>query len=74
MRPPLTDLETHSLMFVTPRELAGYLRVDARTILRMIEGDVLYAVKVGRVWRIPITEARRAFPVERARRDDRRIS
>lgn len=71
-RPRLVDLGTHPVSFVTVADLAVYLLVDARTILRMIEDGALHAVKVGRVWRIPIDEARRAFPVERARRDSAR--
>lgn len=71
-RPPLRDLTSHPVSFVTVADLAAYLLVDARTVLRMIDDGALHAVKVGRVWRIPLDEARRAFPVERTRRDSAR--
>jgi excisionase family DNA binding protein len=67
-RPALVDLVTHDYPFVTVPELASYLMVDARTLHRMIDDGSLHAVRVGRQWRIPIEEARRAFPVERASR------
>ncbi|MDP1570351.1 MAG: helix-turn-helix domain-containing protein [Vicinamibacterales bacterium] len=73
-RPPLVDLSSHPVSFVTVTDLATYLLVDERTILRMIEDGALHAVRVGRVWRIPLDEAQRVFPVERARHDARRIS
>lgn len=61
-RPPLLSLASHPRPFVTPPELARHLVCDRRTILRMIDGGTLHAVRVGRNWRIPIEEARRAFP------------
>jgi excisionase family DNA binding protein len=61
-RPPLVDLATYAHPFVTPRELATYLPCDPRTILRMIDAQSLHAYRVGRNWRVPIAEARRAFP------------
>ena len=64
-RAQLITLATFPYEWVTPLELAAYLRVDVRTVLRMIEGQSLFACRVGRHWRIPTNEARRAFPVER---------
>lgn len=61
-RPPLIDLDTHAFDWVTPRELAGYLRVHERTIRRMIESGSLHGYRVGRHWHIPTHEAQRAFP------------
>lgn len=63
-RPPLTDLATHAFAYVTPPELAAYLECDARTIRRMIDDGALLAIRVGRDWRIPISEARLKFHVE----------
>jgi excisionase family DNA binding protein len=67
-RPPLVNLTTHPYPWVSPPELAAYLQCDRRTIGRMIEQGSLHAYRVGRTWRIPIAEARRAFPVERTSR------
>jgi excisionase family DNA binding protein len=58
------DLGTHRRPFVTAIELAGWLRVERRTIVRMIKQGSLPAVKAGRCWRIPTDAARRAFHVE----------
>lgn len=63
-RPPLLDLSTHEWPWVTPPELARYLKCDRRTILRMIDADTLLAYRVGRNWRIPTDEARDAFHVQ----------
>jgi len=63
-RPPLIDLATHEFPWVTPPELASYLPCDRRTILRMIAAGSLDAYQIGRHWRIPIDEARRAFHVK----------
>jgi excisionase family DNA binding protein len=60
-RPTLCDLKSHTFPWVTPPELAGYLKCDPRTILRMIEAGTLYAYRVGRNWRIPTEEARQSF-------------
>lgn len=60
-RPTLQNLKTHQFPWVTPPELADYLKCDPRTILRMIEARTLYAYRVGRNWRIPIEDARLAF-------------
>lgn len=39
---------------VTPQEAAGRLAVNIRTIYRLIDAGELRAVRVGRVWRIPM--------------------
>lgn len=67
-RPPLVNLATHEWPFVTPPDLARYLACDPRTIVRMIEAGSLNAYKVGRNWRIPTNEARRAFHAEHTSR------
>lgn len=38
---------------LTVEEVAVKLRVDPRTVYRMIEQGTLRAVRVGRLWRIP---------------------
>lgn len=65
-RRPIRDLMTHERGYVTPPELAHYVDCDPRTVRRMIEAGSLVAFKVGRDWRIPTNEARRAFHVKRA--------
>lgn len=65
IRPPLRDLATHDWPWVSPRDLAAYLRVHERTIRRMIETGALSAYRVGRRWHIPTNEAQRAFPQTR---------
>lgn len=59
------DLSTHRRPFATATELAAFLDVDPRVIVRMIHAGSLEAVKVGRSWRIPTDAARAAFHVER---------
>ena len=58
------DLSTHRRAFVTPGQLAHYLDVDPRTIVRMIHQQSLPGVRVGRSWRISTSAARAAFHVE----------
>lgn len=41
------------LEFLTPKEVAGILRVSPRTIQRWVKEGKLRAVKVGKLWRIP---------------------
>ena len=65
-RAPITNLASCEYHFATPKELAACERCDVRTILRMIAAGSLYAYKVGRRWRIPIEEARKAFPQSRS--------
>jgi len=60
----LFDLATHRRPFATAGELAGYLGVHRRTIVRMIETGALDGVKVGRQWRIPTEAARSTFHVQ----------
>lgn len=38
---------------MTVEEVAKKLRVDPRTVYRMIEQGMLQAIRVGRLWRIP---------------------
>jgi excisionase family DNA binding protein len=66
-RPLLTNLTDFPFDYVTPPELATYLDCDRRTIVGMIESKALGAYQVGRNWRIPLDEARRAFPQHRKR-------
>ena len=42
--------------FWTVDELAELLRVSRRTIIRMLEDEEIYAIKVRRQWRIPSSE------------------
>jgi excisionase family DNA binding protein len=58
---PILDLSTHASPAVTVAVLAGYLECDDRTVTRMIESRTIWAYKVGREWRIPTREIRRAF-------------
>lgn len=67
-RPPLVSLSAFPFDYVTPPELAAYVPCDRRTIVRMItETHTLEAYRVGRNWRIPIEDARRAFPLDHRR-------
>ncbi len=65
-RPALVNYDTFPYDWVTPPELAAYVQCDPRTIVRMIAMGSVVAFRVGRNWRIPLKEARRMFPVERA--------
>ncbi len=38
--------------FLTTEELLGYLRVNARTVYRLIHEGNLPAVRIGRQWRV----------------------
>ena len=38
---------------ITVREAAGFLRISARTVYRLIESGQLEAVRIGKQWRIP---------------------
>lgn len=66
-QPPITSLETYPLPYVSTKALAAYLCCDRRTLLRMIDSGDLHAIRVGRNYKIPIEEARRAFPHQGAR-------
>jgi excisionase family DNA binding protein len=61
----LESWDTWPLRSVTPPVLAEFVGCDRRTIVRMIEAGSVIAFRVGRTWRIPVSEARRAFPVQR---------
>lgn len=68
-RPPLRDLATHDFPWVSPPELADYLRCDRRSIVRMLElGAIKGAYRVGRCWRIPTAVARETFHREQTSR------
>ena len=41
---------------VTVREAANFLRISARTVYRLIESGEMGAVRIGKQWRIPVTE------------------
>ncbi len=41
---------------VTVREAANFLRISARTVYRLIESGQMGAVRIGKQWRIPISE------------------
>jgi excisionase family DNA binding protein len=40
---------------VTVREAANFLRISARTVYRLIEAGEISAVRIGKQWRIPMT-------------------
>ena len=61
-QPPIVSLATYPRPYVSTANLAKFLGCDRRTLLRMVAQGELAAVRVGRNWRIPIEEARRAFP------------
>ncbi len=56
MGPQMTPRQFNSddsvLEFLTTDEVLGYLRVNARTVYRLIRTGELPAVRVGRQWRI----------------------
>ena len=41
---------------VTVREAADFLRISARTVYRLIESGQMGAVRIGKQWRIPVSE------------------
>lgn len=61
------DLFTHPKRYVTVADLASFVCVERRTIVRMIHAGSLLAVKVGRAWRVDTASARDAFHGERNR-------
>lgn len=58
------DLATHPKHYVRVPDLADYVSVERRSIIRMIASGALVAVKVGRAWRVDTESARRAFHVQ----------
>ena len=42
--------------FMTTDEVLGYLRINARTVYRLIRDGELPAVRIGRQWRIRRTD------------------
>ena len=44
---------------LTPAEVAEYLRISRRTVVRWVREGRLRAVRVGRQWRIPAEEVQR---------------
>ena len=41
---------------VNVREAADFLRISARTVYRLIESGQMGAVRIGKQWRIPVSE------------------
>lgn len=41
---------------MTPEEVADYLRLAVRTIYALLKRGELRGIKIGRVWRIPLSE------------------
>ena len=41
---------------ITVREAASYLRISARTVYRLIESGQIGAVRIGKQWRIPVSD------------------
>lgn len=58
-RAPKAD-SPEPLELLTPKEVAEILRVSPRTVQRWVKEGKLWAVRVGRLWRIP-REALREF-------------
>ena len=44
---------------LTPAEVAEYLRISRRTVVRWVREGRLRAIRVGRQWRIPAEEVQR---------------
>lgn len=65
--PPRFNLAAHQRPFVTARQLADFLDVDPRTVVRMIADRAITGVKVGRSWRVPTDHAREVFHVQQIR-------
>lgn len=67
-----TQADAEDLLFATPAEAAKHLHVSARTVLRLIEDDILHAVNLGRRgktnYRIRWSELAR-FIAERSRKN-----
>lgn len=62
MRPrtqPISDLDTYEGRFVTPQQLADYVRISKRTIYYHIAKGALPVVHIGNLVRIRIEDARR---------------
>ena len=41
---------------VTVREAANFLRISARTVYRLIDSGQIEAVRIGKQWRIPLSD------------------
>lgn len=54
------DMNTDGLKVYTVKEIAQILQTSRQQVRRMIQGEELDAVRVGREWRIP-EEALKAF-------------
>lgn len=59
------NLATHEGKYVAVSDLARYMDVERRTIIRMIHAGALTAVRVGHLWRVETESARAAFHVPR---------
>lgn len=56
------NLATFTGAHVSVADLADWLEVERRTVIKMIEVGALHGFKVGRQWRVPTAAARTAFP------------
>jgi excisionase family DNA binding protein len=55
----IPDLTAHAVPYLTIGQLAGYLHVSRRQILKQIQSGSLPAVRLGpRLYRIPVSAAR----------------
>lgn len=63
----ITDLCTHDGAHISPRQLADYLSVDRRTVLKWIDSGTLVAYKFDTEWRIRTTDARTFVESQRVR-------
>ena len=54
------DMNADGLKVYTVKEIAQILQTSSQQVRRMIQGEELDAVRVGREWRIP-AEALKAF-------------
>ncbi len=78
--PVLVDDSRPEHDLLTPAEVLAYLRVNARTVYRLMRTGNLPAVRVGRQWRVRRTELdawlwrQRAVPVNDRRPADARAA
>jgi excisionase family DNA binding protein len=56
------DLAQHPVVrpaFLSPKGFATVIGVSQNTVLRRIKDDAIHAVRIGRLWRIPVSEVGR---------------
>lgn len=53
----IEDLGTHGDAHISPRQLADYLNIDRRLVMKFIEGGILTAYKFDTAWRINTKDA-----------------